>query len=536
MKNQFNKTGMLFLHTLRRDWLKLLIWAVALSLFSGGFASAMYEIYGKDPNSLMAMYETMKNPAMIAMLGPTTATAETYTVGAMYAHEMTLFTALVFAIVSITHVISRTRKEEDGGTTELIRSFQVGRLAGTTAIVIEMFLLHVVIIALSTGLLQVQNVPGMNFSSNLLYSTTLGMQGFLWAMIALIFAQLAAGAGSARGLSFLTLGFFYIVRMATDMNAPDASWFNPLGWSYLVSVYVNDNWFPIVIVFAASIVFLAFSYLLEQDRDIGAGYLPERTGRAHAKKRLLSLSGLILRLQKIFIISWLFALFICGAMYGSIFGDMEDFVSENEIMKQMFLHNAKYTIQEQFMSVLFLILSLLTTIFIVGSLMRLVNEEKKGHWDQLYATKLSRTKFYWYHVILTSILGVVGQISAILGLYLAQRSVMETPLSLWEVTKAGMAWIPAIWFFIGIVAVLIGWLPRFTVTIWGYIVFVFFVSYFGQMMDIPEFIINIDIFSYIPKVPIEEWKWGTTILIKLLTLFMVVIGFIGYKKRDLVNE
>ncbi|MGE8077715.1 ABC transporter permease [Peribacillus loiseleuriae] len=536
MKNRFNKTGMLFLHTLSRDWLKLLIWAVALSLFTGGFASAMYEIYGKDPAGLMAMYETMKNPAMIAMLGPTAATAETYTVGAMYAHEMILFTALVFAIVSIMHVISRTRKEEDDGITELIRSFQVGRLASTTAIVIEMFLLHLVIIALSTGLLQVQNVPGMNFSNNLLYSTSIGMQGFLWAMIALIFVQLAAGAGSARGLSFLTLGFFYILRMATDMNVPDASWFNPLGWSYLVNVYVNDNWVPIVIAFVASIVFLALSYLLEQARDVGSGYLPERTGRAHAKERLLSLPVLILHLQKIFIIGWLFALFICGAMYGSIFGDMDDFVSGNEIMKQMFLHNAIYTIQEQFMSVLFVILSLLTTIFIVGSLMRLINEEKKGRWDQLYATKLSRTKFYWYHVILTSILGVVGQFSAILGLYLAQRSVMATPLSLWEITKAGIVWVPAIFFFIGILAVLIGWLPRFTVIIWGYLLFAFFVSYFGQMMDIPEFVINLDIFSYIPKVPIEEWKWETIILIKLLALFMIVIGFIGYKKRDLVNE
>lgn len=535
MNNLFNKTGMLFLHTLRRDWLKLLIWAVALSLFAGGFAKSLYEMYGKDPAGLIAMYETLKNPAMIAMLGPTTATTETYTIGAMYAHEMILFTALVFAIVSMMHVINRTRKEEEDGITELIRSFQVGRLANTTAIVLEMLLLHVVIIALSTILLQVQNVPGLNFSSNLLYSVSLGMQGFLWAMIALIFVQLATGAGGARGLSLLTLGLFYILRMVTDMSSPDASWFNPLGWSYLVKVYVSDNWLPIVIALVASIVFLVFSYILEHARDAGAGYLPERSGREHAKEHMLSLPGLVLRLQKTFIISWLISIFITGAMYGAIFGDMDEFVSDNEIMKQMFLHNADYTIQEQFMSVLFVVLSLLTTIFIVGSLMKLINEEKKGRWDHLYATKLSRAKFYWHHVILTFILGVIGQYSSILGLYLAQQSVMETPLTLWEITKAGIVWIPAIYFFIGILAVLIGWLPRFTILIWGYLAFAFFVSYFGQMMDIPEFVINLNIFSYIPKVPIEEWKWGTIILIKLLAAFLIVIGFIGYKKRDLVH-
>ncbi|KAB8133605.1 hypothetical protein F9U64_11890 [Gracilibacillus oryzae] len=78
MNNLFNQTGTLFLYIVRKDWLKLLIWAVALSLFAGGFAKALDELYGKDPAGLMAMYETMKNPAMIAMIGPTEATAETY--------------------------------------------------------------------------------------------------------------------------------------------------------------------------------------------------------------------------------------------------------------------------------------------------------------------------------------------------------------------------------------------------------------------------------------------------------------------------
>ncbi|KAB8133606.1 hypothetical protein F9U64_11895 [Gracilibacillus oryzae] len=168
--------------------------------------------------------------------------------------------------------------------------------------------------------------------------------------------------------------------------------------------------------------------------------------------------------------------------------------------------------------------------------MKLINEEKKGRLDQLYATKLSRAKFYWYHVLLASLLGVLGQFAAIFGLYSAQLSVMETPFSLWEITRAGIVWLPAVLFFIGILSVLIGWLPRLTVIIWGYLVFAFFVSYFGQMMTIPEFVVNLNVFSYIPKVPTEEWNWGSLIVILLMALFMFFIGFIGYKKRDLVTE
>ncbi|MRX72219.1 hypothetical protein GJU40_08650 [Bacillus lacus] len=536
MKNRFNQTSMLLAHILRRDLFKLLIWAVVLSVFSGGFASGIYEIYGDDSAGLMGLFDMMKNPAMIAMIGPTAAAAETYTVGAMYAHQMLLFTALLYAILSMLHVISTTRKEEDNGTAELLRAFPVGRLANTTAIVIEMLLLHAVIIVLSTGLLQVQNIPGMDFYSNLLFSASLGMQGILWGIISLIFAQLAANAGTARGLSFLTLGLFYIGRMMTDYNAPSLSWLNPLGWSYLGNVYVEDNWTPILIGFLASLLFLGLAYLLEQARDIGAGYLPERTHSPYARRSLLTLPGLLFSLQKTFIMCWLFALFLSGAMYGSIFADMDTFIGDNEMLQAMFVVEGGYTIQEQFMSVLFVVLSLLTAIFIVGSFMKLVAEEKKGRLDQLYATKLSRKTLYWQHVMLAGILGAGGQFSAILGLYLAQRSVMITPFSLWDMTVAGIVWLPAVLFFVGLLSLLIGWLPRLSVLIWVYVAFAFFISYFGQLLNFPAYVEGFNVFSYIPHIPLEEWKWGTTVFLILFTFLLTLAGFFGYSKRDLISD
>ncbi|MBP3041460.1 tetronasin resistance protein [Bacillaceae bacterium Marseille-Q3522] len=535
MKNLFNKTGMMFLHTLRRDWLKLVVWGLALSFFAGGFASPLYEIYGKDPAGLAGMYETMKNPAMIALVGPTAATVQTYTVGAMYSHEMLLFTALIFAIISIMHVISRTRKEEDEGTTELIRSFQVGRLANTTAIVIEMFLLHVVIALITTGILVASDVPGMDFSSNLLYSVSLGAQGFLWAMFALICANLATSSGGARGLSFIVLGISYLARMYTDMENIDLSWLNPLGWSYLTNVYVENDWLPIIITIVVSMIMMGVAYALERHRDIDAGYLPERSRRAHAKESLLSLPGLVLRLQKNFIIGWLIAIFIGGATYGSIFGDMENFMNDNEVMRQMFLQNSEFTIQEQFMSVLFVIMALLSGIFALGSLLKLVSEERKNHWDQLYAMHQSRAKFYWLHVILASFLGLIGQFAAVVGMYVAQLGVMEDPLSFWEVTRAGMVWVPAVFFLVALLALMIGWLPRFSSIIWGYILFAFFVSYFGQLIDLPEWVKNLDVFSYIPRIPVEEMKWPNIFIIKAIALVMIVLGLIGYKRRDMIS-
>src|SRR5699024_289926 len=83
---------------------------------------------------LLGMYETLQNPAMTSMVGPTPIeTAANYTLGALYAHEMLLFCALFAMIITVLHVVGHTRKEEDLGLAELVRSFQVGRQANSLA-------------------------------------------------------------------------------------------------------------------------------------------------------------------------------------------------------------------------------------------------------------------------------------------------------------------------------------------------------------------------------------------------------------------
>src|SRR5690625_7902966 len=106
---------------------KIILWILVLCLFSTGFNPAFKEI--AKGQGLLGMFETLQNPAMISMVGPTSVeVASDYTLGAMYAHEMLLFCGLFAMIISILHVIGHTRKEEDLGLTELVRSFQeIGR-------------------------------------------------------------------------------------------------------------------------------------------------------------------------------------------------------------------------------------------------------------------------------------------------------------------------------------------------------------------------------------------------------------------------
>src|SRR5690625_2803412 len=141
MKEKFARWDILFVQYLKRDWKKIIVWILGVSLFSAGFVPAFKEI--AKGQGLQGMFETLQNPAMISMVGPTPAkSAADYTLGAMYAHEMLLFCSLVAIVVSVLHTVSHTRKEEEFGLTEIVRSFPVGRQANSLAIVLEIIVMN----------------------------------------------------------------------------------------------------------------------------------------------------------------------------------------------------------------------------------------------------------------------------------------------------------------------------------------------------------------------------------------------------------
>src|SRR5699024_9812015 len=130
----------------------------------------------------------------------------------------------------------------------------------------------------------------------------------------------------------------------SDVNL---SMINPLGWTYLTFPFTDNNWLSIIFALIFSLVMVFVAFLLDGNRDMGAGYLPQREGRESAKQSLLSVRGLFIKINKGVIISWLIAFVIMGTAYGSIYGDMQTFLESNELMKQMFSH-AGFSIEESF--------------------------------------------------------------------------------------------------------------------------------------------------------------------------------------------
>ncbi|KRO22577.1 ABC transporter permease [Lactococcus lactis] len=539
MKQPLYNTGVLFKTLIKRDWFKLVFWILGMLAFAASGAGKM-EV-ASNPATASTLYTMfVKNPAMVGLFGPTPINNPTnYSLGPIFGQTMTLITGLTFAIISIIYVVNRSRKEEDDGITELFRSYSIGKLANTTALVMELLLLHLIMAVLLALSIEAQNVAGLNhLESNFLFAFTTSAQGFLWGMFALLFGQIFSEASTTKGMTFGLLGLLYIVRMLTDVTNLSIGWFNPLSLSYLAFPYVkgHENWLAVFLTFLLAFLLLGISYILELKRDVGVGYFPERKARLHGKKGHFGFPGLVLNLEKKMIIGWLLASFVLGLVYGSMFGQMDQFISSNKTVKELFVGNetAASAIRGNFMVTLFSILSILIAAFGVILLTKMVSEERKNRLEALYALPLSRLKVYSTY-LLTAILSVIlAQFLALFGIFIEQLG-NKNALSFLEIMKSGMIWLVAVIFVLAILSLLLGFVPRLAELIWVYLAFLLFMTYLGKLLSLPKWLENLSIYNYIPKLPVEKMNLPTVLFILILSVLLILLGFEAYRRRDLIT-
>ncbi|NLB41304.1 MAG: ABC transporter permease, partial [Clostridiales bacterium] len=347
-KHLYTKIWRLTRFILRRDRIRITVWVISIVISTILFGAMLPGLYPTGTERQI-MAETMKNPAITAMLGPGYG-LDNYTDGAMMAHFMLLFTALAVAIMSILLTARHTREDEEEGRTEMIRSLPVGRLSNLAGTIMVVTIANTVL-TLGTGIgLYSLGFESMKLEGSLLYGACLGAIGIFFVSLTGLFAQLTSDARATTGYSFGCLILAYIVRGIGDAGNETLSLISPLGLILRSEVYVNNYWWPVFITLGISIIIFGVSLYLNSIRDMGASFIPNKPGRRKASVFLRSPLGLALRIQRTSIISWVVGMFILGVSYGSILGDLEGFLASNEILMQMLPSAEGVSLTEQFVS------------------------------------------------------------------------------------------------------------------------------------------------------------------------------------------
>lgn len=534
MSKLFANVGILTRSILRRDGIRIAIWIFSITLFTVLIGGILPDLYTTGVDRQI-MVQTMENPAITVMLGPGYG-LDNYTDAAMMAHFMLAFTAIAVGIMSILLVTRHTREDEEEGRTEMVRSLPVGRLSPLTATTLMVLITNVILFFAAGFGLYALGIESMDLGGSLLYGASLGAVGIFFATLTGLFAQLTSNTRSTIGYSFSFVILAYIVRGIGDVSSEVLSLISPLGLILRTEVYVNNYWWPVLVILAASAIIFGISLYLNSIRDLGAGFIATRMGRKNASRFLTSPLGLALRLQRTSILAWIIGIFILGVSYGSILGDLEGFLSSSEMIQQMIPEGEGLNMTERFVTMLMTILSILGTVPVLMYILKLKPEEKNNRTEQLYARAVSRNAMLGSYTMIALIAAPIIQLMSVLGLWSAALFVMEDVISLSTLLKAGFVHLPAIWIMVGGATLFIGWMPRLTGFTWLYLGYSFFIVYLGDILQLPSWMADVSPFGHIPQIPMEEINPLTMIVLILIAIVLIIVGFVGYNRRDIQGE
>ena len=399
----FNNTGTLIKFIFRRERFTSTVWITILVLFSMAIAPAMAEMF-PDTASRSQFAAAFNNPVMVAMMGPIYG-ADNYTSGAMYGGLMLVWYAIAVAVMNIFFVARHTRADEQAGRVEVVRSLPTGRLANLNATMISAVILNV-ILGLLTGLgLAVLGVETMDFAGSMVYGAATAAIGIVFASITAVFSQLSSNASGATGMSFASIGLFYMIRAAGDMQGIEiVSCISPLGLVLRSQAYVENNIWPSLVLLLIAFGLSMIAYWLNSIRDMGQGFIAAKPGRAAASPLLHSSFGLAWRLLRTPLIIWGIVMFTLGASYASVVGEIDSFIGDSPEYMTILgvpvdqlpnLSQADQTkmIVESFGIFVTLMMTLVAIVPLLNVVLKIRAEERDGRTENVVSRAVPRCKY-----------------------------------------------------------------------------------------------------------------------------------------------
>lgn len=543
IKSNFSGTVRLARFIARGELKTTIIWS-AILVFMTSVVAFVFDGLFSTPEELLGLEIMMRNPAMIAMMGPLYPVDGIATIGGIFTNSMLLYTILAACVMNVFLVIRNTRADEEMGRGEVIRSLPVGKLSTLASTMIVAVVINT-LLALLTGVflgLTTVGIESMSFGGAMLYGAAIGVSGLMFAGVAAVCSQASRNSRGAIGLSMLILGIFYIIRAPGDMaevsgGSGALAMISPFGIITRTQVFSGNRFWPISVILVISMAFVALAFYLNAIRDLDQGLIPARKGRGEASKLFKYPIGLALKLIRTSTIIWIATMLFLGIAYGSVLETIPGFVEGNEMLEQML--GGADNLSKGYLATILSLMPILAAVPVVGILLKPFNEEKNHRMENIVSKAVSRQRILTDYIIIAVITSFIMLFSLILGIYIAAVAVMENPFAFGELFSAAMAYLPSVLAVVGIAALLGGLFPQkantYAYAILGFSVAV---SYLGPMiLQKATWIKYFTPFGYAPKLLIESVDTMSFLLmgaIFLVGIAAAVGGFVAYCKRDLV--
>ena len=256
------------------------------------------------------------------------------------------------------------------------------------------------------------------------FALAIGTCGLAFTGISAMTAQLASGARRARGLAIGVLGLSFLLRAIGDSAGASGpawlTWASPLGWTEMLRPFAAVRWWVLALPLGLCALGIWAAFELNGRRDLGAGLLPGRPGRASASAALRGPLSLAWRLQWQTLAGWaagyVFIFAVCGAAakgIGQLFG------TSGALRTEFARIGGQSAIVNAYLAALMLLAGLAAAAYGVSTVLRLSSHETGQSADLILSGTVGRVRWALGHVLVAALgmalLVVVASVATGLG-------------------------------------------------------------------------------------------------------------------------
>ena len=526
-------TGQLTRLALRRDRIALPASVYVIVAAVAGTAYTFKKLYPTAAGRAALAATGEGNPALRFLNGRLYGDS----IGSLTTWRYGIWAGIFTALVAIFVVIRHTRTDEEAGRLELVGSAVVGRGAALVAALITAI---APILAVTLLLWVALPLIGLPAAGSAALALGIGACGLAFTGIAAVAAQLTSSARAARGVALAVLGVAFVLRGVGDAAGAGGlswlSWASPLAWIQLARPFAAERWWVLLLPLAAFALGVVLAFALAARRDLGAGLLPDRPGRATASRLLSGPFGLAWRLQRGALAGWVVGYaFTFAASGAAAQGIGQLFGTSSALQREFSRLGGGAAIVNAYLAALMLLAGLVAAAYATSAVLRLRSEETEGRAEPVLATRTGRIRWALSHIVVaitgTAVLLAVAGVAAGLGYGL--RAGGAGP----QVTRmlgAAFAQLPASLALAAVAVLLFGLLPEAAVPgAWTAVGLVVAIALFGQVLQVSHWVLDISPFTQTPRLP-----GGTVTAEPLLWLCLAaagfsVIGLLGLRRRDI---
>ena len=526
-------TGQLARLAFRRDRIALPASVYVITVLVATTAYGLKKLYPTAAGRAALAASGGGNPALRFLYGRLYGSS----LGALTTWRYGIWAGVFAALMAIFVVIRHTRTDEEAGRLELVGSAAVGRQAPLAA---GLGTAAAASVAVSALLCLVLPLTGLPAAGSAALALGIGCCGLAFTGIAAVAAQLTSSARSARGIALGVLGIAFVLRGVGDSAGASGpswlSWASPLGWIQFARPFAGERWWVLALPLALGAAGTGLAFALAARRDLGAGLLPDRPGRATASGLLRGPFGLAWRLQRGTLAGWItgyavtFA--VCGAAaqgIGQVFG------TSTALEREFTRLGGQAAITNAYLAALMLLGGLVAAAYATSVILRLRGEETGDQAEPVLATATGRVRWALSHIAIavagTALLLAVAGVATGLGYGLRAGSA-GTQVA--RMTGAAMGQLPSALVLAAVAVLLFGLAPRAAVAgAWTAVGLVVAIALFGQVLQLSHWVMDISPFTHVPRLPGGTVSAAPLLWLGLVALAFAAAGLVGLRRRDI---